>query len=116
MNASVTIDANLYQFAAAYARQHKVSVSTLIESYLIRLRDRKDNICTPDSATHKNVLPFDQLRPELQEILALSAPMKGKLPEWDLNGDLAREEVLQDIWNMDCSEHLIKYIPFKTTD
>lgn len=63
------------------------------------------------SASITNVLPFDQLRPELQEILALSAPMKGKLPEWDLNGDLAREEVLQDIWNMDCSEHLNQIHP-----
>lgn len=57
------------------------------------------------NASITNALPFDQLCPELQEILALSAPMKGKLPEWDLNGDLAREEALQEIWNMDCSEH-----------
>ena len=58
------------------------------------------------NASITNALPFDQLCPELQEILALSAPMKGKFPEWDLNGDLAREEALQEIWNMDCSEHL----------
>ena len=42
-------------------------------------------------------LQADRLRPELQEILALSAPMKGKMPKWDLNGDSAREEALQGI-------------------
>lgn len=41
------------------------------------------------------VLPFDKLRPELQKILKLSAPLKGTVPEWDLNGDIARNNAMK---------------------
>ena len=41
------------------------------------------------------ILRFEELHPELQEILELSAPLKGTVPEWDLNGDIARDEALK---------------------
>ena len=40
------------------------------------------------------ILPYKELRPEIQKILNLSAPLKGTVPEWDLNGDYDRNEIL----------------------
>lgn len=49
------------------------------------------------SGTRHVVLSFDELRPELQHILKMSEPMKGKIPEWDLEGNLTREEAMKDM-------------------
>lgn len=97
MNTSISIDANLYQFASYYAKQHKVSVRNLIETYLTSLRDKSGIVDVPGMKGSSNTLSFDKLRPELQEILTISAPMKGQLPEWDLDGDMAREEALNTL-------------------
>lgn len=92
---TITIDPSIYQFAANYAAKRRVSVESIVESYFLRLRDktRSDEAGTQNNSS--KVLKFDQLRPELQEILNLSAPLKGTIPEWDLNGDEARNDALE---------------------
>lgn len=42
------------------------------------------------------IKPVNQLSPEIQEILAATAPLQGTVPEWDLNGDMARSEALKE--------------------
>lgn len=42
MNTSIPIDTNLYQFASFYAQQHKMSVRSLVETYLSSLRNTFD--------------------------------------------------------------------------
>lgn len=91
---TIPIDQRLYKAAALYANEHKVSLQTIVEKYLTQLL-KKDS--TPKTSENAVVLQFDELQPELQEILDLSAPMKGTVPEWDLNGDVAREESLKNI-------------------
>lgn len=38
----------------------------------------------------------EELSPEMQELLAVTAPLKGVVPEWDLNGDMCRTEALKE--------------------
>lgn len=97
MNTSIPIDTNLYQFASFYAQQHKMSVRGLVETYLRSLRSTFDAVGKPTQQGASNVLSFDELHSELQDILTMSAPMKGQIPEWDLEGDIARKEVLKTL-------------------
>lgn len=97
MNTSIPIDTNLYQFASSYAQQHKMSVRSLVETYLSSLRNTFDVAGKPTQQGVSNVLSFDELHSELQEILTMSAPMKGQIPEWDLEGDIARKEVMKTL-------------------
>ena len=91
---TITIDSNIYQFAAQYAAKRRVSIESIVESYFLHLREAAQTTVEADK-TDTKILSFDQLRPELQDILKLSAPLKGTVPEWDLNGDMARQESFQ---------------------
>lgn len=44
----------------------------------------------------QNVRSIEELSPEIQEMLSLTAPLKGTVPEWDMNGDIARTEALKE--------------------
>ena len=91
---TITIDSGIYQFVASYAAKRKVSVSSIVENFILSLRD-KDHMDKVDTDNvESNILPYKELRPELQKILNLSAPLKGTVPEWDLNGDNDRNEIL----------------------
>ena len=93
---TITIDQNLYNSAVSYANAHKVSLQTLVEKYLTQLLSEVGKKEAEKEASEDiHILRFEELRPELQEILELSAPMKGTVPEWDLNGDIARDEALK---------------------
>ena len=84
---TITIDSGIYQFVANYAAKRKVSVSSIVENFILSLRD-KDHMDKVDTDNvESKILPYKELRPELQKILNLSAPLKGTVPEWDLNGD-----------------------------
>lgn len=91
---TITIDSGIYQFAANYAARRNVSVESIVESYLLGLRDKMRMDAHNVDGSESKVLSFEQLRPELQEILNLSAPLKGTVPEWDLNGDVARNDII----------------------
>lgn len=91
---TITIDSGIYQFVANYAAKRKVSVKSVVETLLTGLCSQVGNDTMDDNKHASKVLSFDELRPELQNILKLSAPMKGTVPEWDLNGDIARSETL----------------------
>lgn len=43
-----------------------------------------------------NIKSLDELSPEIQEILSMTYPLKGTVPEWDMNGDMARSEALKE--------------------
>lgn len=80
---------------ANYAAKRKASVKSIVESFILSLNDQTEfDSVVVDKRTSK-ALPFNELRPELQNILTLSAPLKGSVPEWDLNGDIARNDSLK---------------------
>ena len=89
---TITIDSGLYQFAENYAAKRSVSVRNIVETFILSLGEKTDFDAIENGKGDKKVLSFDELRPELQTILNLSAPLKGTVPEWDLNGDIARNE------------------------
>ena len=91
---TITIDSGIYQFVANYAAKRSVSVKSIVESFILSLNDKTGcDDAVFDKRTSKT-LPFNELRPELQNILKLSAPLKDSVPEWDLNGDIARNDSL----------------------
>ena len=93
---TITIDQNLYNSAVSYAHVHKMSLQTLVETYLSQLlREVGQKEPVKEASDDVPILRFEELQPELQEILELSAPLKGTVPEWDLNGDIARDEALK---------------------
>ena len=92
---TITIDSNLYQYVANYAAKRRMSVKSIVESFILSLDDQAECESVVVDKRNSNVLPFNELRPELQNILKLSAPLKGSVPEWDLNGDIARNDSLK---------------------
>lgn len=42
------------------------------------------------------VKSIDQLSPEMQALLTATAPLAGTVPDWDLNGDVAKNEALKE--------------------
>ena len=93
---TITIDQNLYNSAVSYVHAHKMSLQTLVETYLSQLlREVGQKEPVKEASDDVPILRFEELQPELQEILELSAPLKGTVPEWDLNGDIARDEALK---------------------
>ena len=93
---TITIDPGFYHFAVHYAASKRVTVESIVESYFLQLRDKEQRECGAAIDRHEpKVLPYEQLRPELRAILSLSEPLKGTVPEWDLNGDTARNDALK---------------------
>ena len=92
---TITIDSDIYQHVANYAAKRSVSVKSIVETFILSLDDKYDRDDTVVEKHTSKVLPFDKLRPELQKILKLSAPLKGTVSEWDLNGDIARNDALK---------------------
>ena len=45
-------------------------------------------------AKMSKIKTIEELSPEIQELLSMTEPLKGTIPEWDLNGDTARTEAL----------------------
>lgn len=39
---------------------------------------------------------LEELSPEVQTLLTATAPLAGSVPEWDLNGDVAKNEALKE--------------------
>lgn len=93
---TITIDSGIYQFAANYAAKRNVSVRRIVEDFILSLREQNDNEIMENCDSDPNVLPFDKLHPELRKILKLSESLKGTMPEWDLNGDKVRDEILNN--------------------
>ena len=92
---TITIDSNIYQYVANYAAKRRASVKSIVESFILSLNDQTEFDSVAVDRRSSKVLPFNELRPELQNILTLSAPLEGSVPEWDLNGDIARNDSLK---------------------
>ena len=92
---TITIDPGIYQFIANYAAKRSVSVKSIVETFILSLNDKAECGNAVIEKRSSKVLPFKDMNPELQNILKLSAPLKGTVPEWDLNGDIARNDSLK---------------------
>ncbi|MGM9697799.1 MAG: hypothetical protein ACI3Y0_04060 [Prevotella sp.] len=92
---TITIDSGIYQHVANYAAKRRVSVKSVVETFILSLEDKNEYDDTVAEYHASKILHFEELNPKLQKILKLSAPLKGTVPEWDLNGDIARNETLK---------------------
>lgn len=42
------------------------------------------------------VRTFNELAPEVQDLIRMTEPLKGTVPEWDLNGNITKTEVMRE--------------------
>ena len=85
--ATITISNTVYNDVKQYADKQNMGVDELIAMLI-------NNVLYPKPKRKFDLLPLDQLEPELQDIINM--PRIGRIDENDLNGEQARMEYYKE--------------------
>lgn len=89
-------DKIMEQLKVAFPSQEDVEefAQQQLESIFLNIISQRKNYQEKDS----KVKSFNQLSSDIQQLLNITSPLKGIVPEWDINGDIYRSEALKEIY------------------